>query len=123
MMTRFDLYFGRNKTFNDVTTPITNEDFDTFVRAVITPRFAGFTLTEGVGYWYGQQERSTIMTVFVDGSPRNVERLNEIRSSYCAWFHQESVLLVQTDGCAVDFGQAILPSPPAVPKGYHVASK
>jgi hypothetical protein len=107
-LTTADLYFGRAM---DDGREVSDADWQRFVDEDVTPRFPnGFTVHEGAGQWLGARglvrEKSKHMVIVLDGRPGEAAKLTAIRAAYETRFHQESVGLVETRGCA-SFGSVI----------------
>ena len=97
-----ELFFGRNVGAHH---GVSDAAWQSFVDGEIAPRFPnGFTITDMRGSWRGQDgvtvhERSERLLVVLSGKPGEQEKLEEIRTSYKARFHQESVMLLEGEGC------------------------
>ena len=82
--TQFQLFLGRN---------ITDEMMSDFIKNEVSTRFDGFTVTDGTGFWKGEQEKVAIITfVTADGSTK----VQEIADSFKESFRQDSVLMTET---------------------------
>ncbi|MGW0392198.1 DUF3574 domain-containing protein [Streptomyces sp. NPDC003042] len=91
------LYFGTGR--HNGHPPITDEEFNTFVAEVVTPRFpSGLTIQEGRGQWRDKdgdinRERSFELTVLypaTEAHARNAD-IEYIRRLYCDMWELESV--------------------------------
>jgi hypothetical protein len=91
-MNTFQLFLGRN--IPDTTATVTDDQISDFIRFVVQPRFDGFTVQDAIGYWKGQQEQTTVLTIFCENS-KDVERMHEIAQLYKAQFKQDSVAIQQ----------------------------
>jgi len=106
---RTELYFG---TSRKGASPVSDQEFDAFLDAEITPRFPdGLTLLPGSGQFRGSdgklvQERSMVVILFYprkDG-PEDSKKVDEIRGLYEKKFNQESVLRAdEQEGTCVSF--------------------
>ncbi|KKK52623.1 hypothetical protein LCGC14_3103020 [marine sediment metagenome] len=76
---------------------VTLEPFRRFLSSEVTPRFSGFTVTEGLGYWEGKQEMVRILTIIHNGKSKYLVSLVQIAQTYKARFSQGCVLVVETD--------------------------
>ena len=86
------LYFGTAKPDGGAVTPA---EWQQFVREVIVPRFAGFTVLEAEGEWKGKPEAThVVVIVHPAGSERQIR---EIIETYKKRFQQESVMQVRED--------------------------
>jgi hypothetical protein len=86
---QFQLFLGRN--IPDAGT-ISKAMMQKFIREEVCIRFDGFTMTEGVGFWKGEQENVTILT-FITEDEKSVAA---IADAFKVAFRQESVLMTQT---------------------------
>ena len=86
--TQFQLFLGRN--IPDAG-KVTNEMLDAFIATEVTSRFDGFTVTEGIGFWKGQQEKVTILTFITD----EATKVAEIADAFKSAFRQDSVLMTE----------------------------
>jgi hypothetical protein len=93
---RTELYFGNA----GVSSEISESDWQRFVAEIVTPRFpAGLTVVAGSGQWQdrsGQIRREgarVLILLHPAGSGAN-EKIEQLRTIYCARFQQESVLRV-----------------------------
>lgn len=95
---RTELFFGTDAPGDDVT----DEEFLAFLDAEVTPRFPeGLTLFRGHGRFTGQNGALVKEEPFVvillhpfDDFKANDKKIEQIRRTYKARFHQESVLRV-----------------------------
>jgi hypothetical protein len=85
---QFQLFLGRN--IPDAG-KVSKAMMQTFIREEVCPRFDGFTVTEGVGFWKGEQESVTILTFITD----EVDNVREIADAFKTAFRQESVLMTE----------------------------
>ena len=99
--TTAELYFGRNIGAKE---GVSDADWQGFVDTEIAPRFPnGFTIIDANGAWRGTNgeiahERTKLVRIVVMGGDRS--KLAAIRAAYGRRFRQESVLLVEAEGCA-----------------------
>ena len=94
----YTLYCGGKKPTGEASW---DSDFREVRRDVVTPRFPGFTVRTGVGYWNGVAE--TVREIVIDGLDSDRYLVFEIARRYAARFEQESVLVttVETTGAFV----------------------
>jgi len=85
---QFQLFLGRN--IPDAGT-ISKAMLQRFIREQVCPRFDGFTMTEGVGFWKGEQEQVTILTFITD----DADSVTAIAEAFKSAFRQESVLMTE----------------------------
>ena len=93
---QFQLFLGRNIPDSGT---VTKAMMQTFIREQVCPRFDGFTVTEGVGFWKGSQEQVTILTFITED--RNA--VEEIAEAFKIGFKQESVLMTEVALPVVQF--------------------
>lgn len=99
-MTAAELYFGRSLASGE---EVTDAEWQSFLDSEITQRFPdGLSVGNVQGQWKGANaivhERSKHVVIILAGKAP-AEKLDAIRKAYKARFHQESVLLLQTQGC------------------------
>lgn len=98
-----ELFFGRN---NGATEAVDDSDWQSFVNKEIASRFPdGFTVSDASGAWRGEtgktvRERTKLLLIVLKGVPDEPEKLDAIRNAYRTHFHQDSVLLFESGGCA-----------------------
>jgi len=85
---QFQLFLGRNIPDSGT---VTKAMMTRFIREEVCPRFDGFTVTEGVGFWKGDQEQVTILTFITD----DADSVAEIAEAFKVAFRQESVLMTE----------------------------
>jgi hypothetical protein len=85
---QFQLFLGRNIPDSGT---VTKAMMTRFIREEVCPRFDGFTVTEGVGFWKGEQEQVTILTFITD----DADSVAEIAEAFKVAFRQESVLMTE----------------------------
>jgi len=85
---QFQLFLGRN--IPDAG-KVSKAMMQTFIREEVCPRFDGFTVTEGIGFWKGEQENVTILTFITD----DAASVAAIAEAFKAAFRQESVLMTE----------------------------
>jgi Protein of unknown function (DUF3574) len=115
-----DLYFGRNIPGGG---EVSESQFQTFVDGVITPRFpAGMTAFNANGQFRDNtgatiQERSKVVTLFVDDTAAPQPSIDAIAAAYRQQFRQESVLQVgNREDLRVSFGEGDLFANSSTPK-------
>ena len=86
--TQFQLYLGRNIPGSG---KVSKALIQEFIAQEVTPRFDGFTMTEGVGFWKGEQESVTILTFITD----EADKVAEIADAFKVAFRQETVLMTE----------------------------
>jgi hypothetical protein len=98
------LFFGRGITGR---APLTDAEWDDFAATTITPHLPdGFTVFDSQGQWLNPdthsvaREGTKVLEVAFDGSPVKLQALREVADAYRVRFHQISVGLILTDGCA-----------------------
>ena len=95
------LYFGTARPGGVVT----REDWDRFLREVVTPRFPrGFTQWDAAGQWRSAdgsiaREASHVLLVVHPADPQAEANLRAIAAEYKSRFHQEAVLRVRSEAC------------------------
>jgi hypothetical protein len=104
---RGELYFG---TTTDEGTAYSEEEWNAFLDAEITPRFpAGLTVLTGLGQWQNEteviQERSEVLIILypLETAQESSVLLEEIRDVYETQFNQESVLRVDIAPACTSF--------------------
>jgi hypothetical protein len=95
------MFMGRRYTGGEVS----DADWARFAAEVITPRFPdGFTVLDAAGQWRGVdgvvRESSKVLMVAAPDTAAVRGALAEISDAYKQRFHQQSVGLVITHGCA-----------------------
>lgn len=86
------LYFGTAKPDGGAVTPA---EWQQFVREVIAPRFAGFTVLEAEGEWKGKPEATHVVVIVHPAGSE--QQIVEIIDEYKRRFQQESVMQVRED--------------------------
>lgn len=100
-----ELYFGRNRPGGVVS----EEQFQNFLRTVITPRFPdGLTVINANGQFRGSKgiivrEPTKIVVLIYPYSRKNTQAIQEIINKYKQQFQQESVLRVTSVPTQVRF--------------------
>lgn len=95
------LYFGTAKPVGVVT----QEEWDAFVRDVVTPRFPqGLTVWTATGQWLGEngslvREETYVLNIVRPADAATAAALAEIVARYKAAFSQEAVLCTSTPVC------------------------
>ena len=95
------LFMGRTQPTGEVT----DADWSSFAADTITPRFpAGFSVLDAQGQWRGTNgiivECIKILLVSAPDTTATRAALIEISDAYKLRFHQDSVGVVTTAGCA-----------------------
>jgi hypothetical protein len=97
-MVRAELIFGLSSPDG----PISEQNWQSFVDEVITPRFRdGLTVIDVSGQWLNQagvleREKNKMVLIFFDPSSKSDQALDEIRAKYKERFKQESILLIKS---------------------------
>jgi hypothetical protein len=95
--TRSEMYFAVQRRDG---TPVTEEEWKSFVEQVVTPRFpAGLTVFDGAGQWRSAdghiaREPSKVLVILHPSSETVDAKIDEVRRLYCERFNQESVMKV-----------------------------
>lgn len=112
VLVRTVLYFGLSKPRGAVNaSPVSDLDWQLFLRDVITPRFPqGLSTWEGQGQWRGpsgqvDQERSKVLQLLHPDSREARRAILEITAAYRKTFEQESVLWEMEPVCAAFVGE------------------
>ena len=95
------LFMGRSYQGREVS----DADWARFASEVITPRFPeGFTALDATGQWRGPdgivREKTKVLLVSAPDEPATRGALADISAAYRQRFHQQSVGLIVTHGCA-----------------------
>lgn len=100
---RTELFFGRNSPSGE----ISEQDFQGFVDAVVTPLFPdGLTVIDGRGQFRAsasspvEKETAKVLILLYRFDKQESDKVEEIRSRYKARFAQQSVLRVDEPVCA-----------------------
>jgi hypothetical protein len=100
---RTELFFGLSRADGP---PVTDEEFDTFVDTVVTPRFPdGLTLLEADGQFKDssgtiiEEDSRLLILLYGRGDRSSSREIEEIRSAYKGAFQQESVLRADEVAC------------------------
>src|SRR5690606_37977372 len=115
-----DLYFGRNIPRGG---EVSESQFQTFVDEVVTPRFPdGLTTFDANGQFRDNtgttiQERSKLVTLFVDDAGAPQASIDAIAAAYRQQFRQEGVLQVSNrEDLRLSFGEGDLFANSSTPK-------
>jgi hypothetical protein len=84
------IYFGASK---DGKIHVLAGDWSRFIDGVVCPRFSGFTITSGTGFWEGVSEPVRILTILGDYSINYCGKIYEIATAYKKRFGQDCVLV------------------------------
>ena len=94
--TTYQLYFGRLINVPELgqswKTKVSDRQFDEFVKENIIPDFDSFSITYGQGYWKGEKEDVTIVTI-VSEDLDDAFLIHDIASNYKNDFNQEAVMV------------------------------
>jgi hypothetical protein len=98
------LFFGQDIEGN---APVSVKEWRAFLRDVVTPRFPdGLTVYDGRGQWMNPKtraiarEKTKIVEIAAPDSPDFRARIADLTTRYRDRFHQQSVGIVTTFGCA-----------------------
>jgi hypothetical protein len=100
-MAQAQLFFGRAIPGGGL---VAEEEWQRFLDEEITPRFPdGLTVEDAAGQWRDAggivREPSKRLTIVLKGTPDEQSRLSAIRDTYKKRFRQDSVLLLEYQGC------------------------
>jgi hypothetical protein len=90
----FTIYCGL-KVGSDAS-PTTIRKSRAMVYDLADKHLSGYTITEGIGRWRGQQEPTTIIS-FVTDRQTDVTKVNAFAHAYKWGNHQESVLIIKQE--------------------------
>ena len=97
-----ELFFGRN---TGAVETVSDADWRAFVATKVTPRFPdGYTVSNADGAWRGGSgttvgERSKLLFIVLAGNADEEAKLEAIRAAFRRRFHQQSVMLLEGEGC------------------------
>ena len=80
---------------------VSDQSFRGFLADIVTPRFDGFTVRTGVGYWKGEPEPCREIVILGDDDDRYA--IYSVARSYANRFEQESVLVTTAELLSGDF--------------------
>ncbi len=72
-----------------------DKEFAIFLREVVEPWFASFSVFEGSGFWQGDHEQVRVLVIFHDREIA-LRQITMIAGAYKERFAQESVLIVSS---------------------------
>lgn len=110
------IYFGANVPGR--IEPVTNVEFDRFLRDSVSPRFSGFTIMGATGYWKGQPELVRVFTVMGEDDTAFRTNIRWIAEHYKTDFNQEAVAY---SFAPVEYTLNCWPFGPV--GAYHIAGK
>mgnify|MGYP001255764974 CR=1 FL=1 len=85
---QFQLFLGRNiRNAGKISKAMMSE----FIHQEVATRFDAFTITEGIGFWKGEQENVTILTFITE----EAHKVSEIADAFKVAFRQETVLMTE----------------------------
>ena len=103
-MTKSELFMGRNISGDKISVKkdyrITDGQIQQFLSDVVSPRFPGFTMLSGQGYWKGESEDCVVLVIlheWLDEGHADKFSIEAIIDEYKQKFHQESVLWVRSN--------------------------
>jgi hypothetical protein len=90
-MTEFKIYLGLKRGTDDIPIEQVNQWIDTVVVNKLSP----FTITEAIGYWNGQKEKTLVIAHLFEPWDLSgiIETVEKLAQSYAVNFGQESVLI------------------------------
>jgi len=91
---KIQIYFGLSRPNG---TELTLDEWLGFESGVLAKSIPGFTVTESIGYWNGEKERSKIVTVIIETSSL-VPTIRMVAEVYKDRFEQEAVLVTEELG-------------------------
>jgi hypothetical protein len=94
--TAYQIYLGRDiptpQLGHEETRRVSDKLFNKFVKQNIVPRFKSFSINQGVGYWNGDPEDVSIITVISEHYFDAID-VHKIAKEYCKQFNQEAVFI------------------------------
>ena len=94
--TTYQIYLGRviptPQFGHEETRRVTDKLFNKFVKQNIVPRFKSFSITQSIGYWNGDPEDISIVTVTSEQYFDAID-VHKIAKEYCEQFDQEAVFI------------------------------
>jgi Protein of unknown function (DUF3574) len=96
-MTKYTLSLGRNIPNSNDT--VNDNQIQEYLKEV-SNYFLGFTITEVIGFWKGEQEKTIKLEIIADES--DYDTVCEIALIYKNRFNQDSVMIEKSD-CNVQF--------------------
>ena len=105
-MIKTELYFGRNIDLSKLTAAdriqrdrsyVQKYEIDEFLSDIVSPRFPGFTVFHGQGYWQGKPEDSFVVVILGDDTEHTHDSINDIINYYKRTYYQDSVGHVNYD--------------------------
>ena len=78
---------------------VSDEDVLNFIKKRIVPEIDSFTVNSCLGFWKGEEESTTTVTILVNES-NSVEirrKIQKIAQDYATTFHQKAVLVSVAD--------------------------
>ena len=95
-MTKAELYFGCD--IDRLNRRVTGREIADFLSDVVSPRFPGFTVLHGQGYWEGKPENSFVVVIISGGYSGDLQkRIKEIIDYYKKTYYQDSVGCITYD--------------------------
>lgn len=92
-MIRYRLYCGRNINTSTVTTVVTDQAVEWFLKNVVSRHFAGFTVIDADGFWEGSGERTIIIEILAGTDDNAADLVQAIADRYKKEFYQDSVMI------------------------------
>jgi hypothetical protein len=94
--TTYQVYLGRNvptpQLGHEATCRVSDDMFDRFIRDNVVPRFQSFSVTNSSGYWKGEREDVSIITIISEHYFDAID-VHKIAKEYCQQFDQEAVFI------------------------------
>jgi hypothetical protein len=94
--TTYQIYLGRviptPQLGHEETRKVTDKLFNKFVKQNVVPRFKSFSITQSTGYWNGDPEDVSIITVISEHYLDAID-VHKIAKEYCEQFDQEAVFI------------------------------
>jgi len=103
-MVKTELYFGRktNSSIRDAcgccwVDEVSDGLISEFLSDLVSPRFPGFTVLHGQGYWQGKPENCFVVVILHEDKPTDNNMLNDIIGYYKKTYYQDTVLRVDSE--------------------------
>jgi len=89
---KVELYMGLSKPGGGAVSLV---EWQAFQKEVINKSFQGYNLKDSLGYWEGEPERSTVLTIVLNEC--EIPLAEVVSKKYAIRFDQQSVMLIKTD--------------------------
>lgn len=73
---------------------VSDLSFSRFLEAAVSPKFPGFTVRAGIGYWNGEAEPTREIVILAHDDEPTHDEIREIARRYAERYGQESVLVI-----------------------------